>query len=199
MSSRMRDVQCRSVQHVTTPRVDLDQVLHRTICRLGCAGSDFRLQLVPERGRDMAGGFAAFPSIALPPTRIDYHLERDGGHDGRAQDHQSGDTDSRRNKEVRIDPQMIERVWELYRDLGATQPIRSSPVIAPATNSIFRRQQRDRPLQPADPAGDHLHILRIAQRSAPLFGCNVAASAITVIHLHSCRRRKHPSFAAMRL
>lgn len=49
--------------------------------------------------------------------------------------------DWRRNEEVRMDPQVIDAVWELYRDVGATQPIEIiCGYRAPATNAMLRRR-----------------------------------------------------------
>jgi uncharacterized protein YcbK (DUF882 family) len=47
--------------------------------------------------------------------------------------------DWRRNEATRMDPQVLDAVWELYRDLGATQPIEIiCGYRAPATNAMLR-------------------------------------------------------------
>lgn len=47
--------------------------------------------------------------------------------------------DWRRNETTRMDPQVLDAVWELYRDLGATQPIEIiCGYRAPATNAMLR-------------------------------------------------------------
>ena len=49
--------------------------------------------------------------------------------------------DWRRNEAIRMDPQVIDAVWELYRDVGATQPIEIiCGYRAPETNSMLRRR-----------------------------------------------------------
>jgi uncharacterized protein YcbK (DUF882 family) len=49
--------------------------------------------------------------------------------------------DWRRNESIRMDPQVIDAVWELYRDVGATQPIEIiCGYRAPATNSMLRQR-----------------------------------------------------------
>jgi uncharacterized protein YcbK (DUF882 family) len=49
--------------------------------------------------------------------------------------------DWRRNEAVRMDPQVLDAVWELYRELGATQPIEIiCGYRAPATNEMLRRR-----------------------------------------------------------
>lgn len=49
--------------------------------------------------------------------------------------------DWRRNEAIRMDPQVLDAVWELYRDLGATQPIEIiCGYRAPATNAMLRKR-----------------------------------------------------------
>ena len=51
--------------------------------------------------------------------------------------------DWRRNEEIRMDPRMIDIVWEVWREVGAKNPI--SVVCgyrAPATNSMLRRRSK---------------------------------------------------------
>ncbi len=49
--------------------------------------------------------------------------------------------DWRRNEAVRMDPQVLDAVWELYREVGATQPIEIiCGYRAPATNEMLRRR-----------------------------------------------------------
>jgi uncharacterized protein YcbK (DUF882 family) len=49
--------------------------------------------------------------------------------------------DWRRNEAVRIDPKVLDAVWELYREVGATEPIEIiCGYRAPATNAMLRRR-----------------------------------------------------------
>lgn len=49
--------------------------------------------------------------------------------------------DWRRNEAVRMDPQVLDAVWELYREVGATKPIEIiCGYRAPATNEMLRRR-----------------------------------------------------------
>jgi uncharacterized protein YcbK (DUF882 family) len=49
--------------------------------------------------------------------------------------------DWRRNEAIRMDPQVLDAVWELYREVGATQPIEIiCGYRAPATNAMLRRR-----------------------------------------------------------
>lgn len=49
--------------------------------------------------------------------------------------------DWRRDETVRMDPKVVDAVWELYRDVDATQPIEIiCGYRAPATNSMLRRR-----------------------------------------------------------
>lgn len=49
--------------------------------------------------------------------------------------------DWRRNEAVRMDPHVLDAVWELYRDVGATQPIEIiCGYRAPATNNMLRQR-----------------------------------------------------------
>lgn len=49
--------------------------------------------------------------------------------------------DWRRNEATRMDPKVLDAVWELYRDVGATQPIEIiCGYRAPETNSMLRRR-----------------------------------------------------------
>lgn len=49
--------------------------------------------------------------------------------------------DWRRNEAVRMDPQVLDAVWELYREVGATKPIEIiCGYRAPATNDMLRRR-----------------------------------------------------------
>jgi len=49
--------------------------------------------------------------------------------------------DWRRNEAIRMDPKVLDAVWELYRDVGATEPIEIiCGYRAPATNAMLRRR-----------------------------------------------------------
>lgn len=49
--------------------------------------------------------------------------------------------DWRRNEAIRIDPKVLDAVWELYREVGATEPIEIiCGYRAPATNAMLRRR-----------------------------------------------------------
>jgi uncharacterized protein YcbK (DUF882 family) len=51
--------------------------------------------------------------------------------------------DWRRNEQVRMDPELFDLVWEVYRDLGATQPINIiCGYRAPETNAMLRNRSR---------------------------------------------------------
>lgn len=49
--------------------------------------------------------------------------------------------DWRRNEAIRMDPKVLDAVWELYRDVGATEPIEIiCGYRAPATNEMLRKR-----------------------------------------------------------
>jgi uncharacterized protein YcbK (DUF882 family) len=51
--------------------------------------------------------------------------------------------DWRRNEAIRIDPKVLDAVWELYREVGATEPIEIiCGYRAPATNAMLRRRSK---------------------------------------------------------
>lgn len=51
--------------------------------------------------------------------------------------------DWRRNEQVRMDPELLDLVWEVYRDTGATEPIQIiCGYRAPETNTMLRNRSR---------------------------------------------------------
>jgi uncharacterized protein YcbK (DUF882 family) len=51
--------------------------------------------------------------------------------------------DWRRNEAIRMDPKVLDAVWELYREVGATEPIEIiCGYRAPATNAMLRRRSK---------------------------------------------------------